>query len=88
MRFYITEETKQELEAKIKELNLHIQENKDKGYYALESYHGGRKMICEEILQSSIVLPVEENFEVNNTIISEKKWMFDKYPNGVIINKQ
>jgi hypothetical protein len=85
MKFYITEETKQELEAKIEELKNELHEETDE--YSVGSRYAALN-VYQKILESSIVLPVEENFEVNNTIISEKKWMFDKYPNGVIINKQ
>jgi hypothetical protein len=93
MKFYISQETKQELEAKVAQLEKYnhliddIENCSDEDCFYIGE-RGGEILALKKILESSIVLPVEESFEVNNTIISEKKWMFDKYPNGVIINKQ
>ena len=84
MKFYITEETKQELEYKITEL-----EAKVKGKPREFVYKQVLQLeIFKEILKSSIVLPVEESFEENNVVITEKRWMFNNYPNGLIINKK
>jgi hypothetical protein len=58
---YLTAEARQEIEAKIEEIDLYIQDNKNKGYYALESYHNGRKMVYNEILSYATILPVYES---------------------------
>jgi hypothetical protein len=78
MKFYISQETKQELEAKIKELN--------KTYYEYANWEGKLRelSVYKEILKSSIVLPVEESWEkyVHPVLVP----FFEKdLPYGIII---
>jgi GH35 family endo-1,4-beta-xylanase len=82
---YLTTEAKQELEAKIAELDLFIKSNKDMGYYALEQFHEGRKMIYQEILASLTILPVEESWDIVNEKTDYGLSDREVYPNGVII---
>jgi hypothetical protein len=80
---YITEEKKKELEAKIAELefiaanDLLQNTERDLAQSSLNIY--------KEILSSAIVLPVEESYEEDGVVLIEKRWMFKKYPKGVII---
>jgi len=91
MGIYITQQKKEELEARISDLDLFIQDNKDKGYYSLECFHGGRKMIYNEILSEAIVLPVEESWEDVELYPPDNESQFKKtmsLKNGVIIKSK
>jgi hypothetical protein len=72
---YLTQEGKQEIEAKIAEIEKQMDTNREFAsvFYALS----GRNLMLKEILSSSTILPVEE---VWNRPSTNKK-----YPNGVII---
>jgi hypothetical protein len=82
MKFYITEETKQEIEVKIKNLE-------DRAYNSgvnTDHYFNcfSKIEILQEILASAIILPVESNMRYVKSydFVDE----FDiEYPNGVII---
>ena len=55
---YLTEQAKQEIEAKIVELDKAIKDPKDE---IMEDYFQGQKSLYEEILQLATILPVEES---------------------------
>ena len=77
---YLTEEAKKAIEEKIAEL--------EKSYSWDEVENTMVFSKCEtykEILSSATILPVEDSCENNGIVLVEKKWMFDRYPNGVII---
>jgi hypothetical protein len=88
---YITQDGKQEIEAKIAEL--------ERGLKVLSLTEGfkdmGKISIYKEILASAIILPVEEDWSIvgNKSIksliddqVEEGKGIFEvHYPNGVII---
>jgi len=81
MKFYITEETKQEIEAKIEQLKKPAPHWN--GIYVSEKTEE-RIELYQEILSSATILPVEENWRefygvVNNTDNTAI------YKNGVII---
>lgn len=72
---YITEEGKQEIEAKIAELEIIKKETRD-------IYVIGQIYMLKQIISSAIILPVEESWEH----IDENTHTIPKvYPNGVII---
>jgi hypothetical protein len=74
MKFYITQETKQEIEAKIAEIE---------SYEGLES---GMADTLKEILSSAIILPVEESwYDTNISAVQPEQKLGKAYPNGVII---
>lgn len=85
MSYYITQQKKEELEAKIAELE---EENKFPIDKWEEGKNQGKIYILEEILSEAIVLPVEESWSraklySHSTPVSISK----DYPNGVIIKK-
>ena len=59
MKIYLTEECKQELEAKIAELEKSIKDPKDE---IMKDYFQGQESLLKEILSSVIILPVEESW--------------------------
>jgi hypothetical protein len=78
---YLTEEGKQEIEAKIAALegiNIHLM----KPSHTLGSLEG-RISTLKEILSSATILPVEESWEGVSRDMSPIDEVF--YPNGVII---
>jgi hypothetical protein len=79
---YLTPEGKQELEAKIAELDKCIEDLKDE---IMKDYFIGKKTLLEEILSSATILPVEENW--SNIIFNGEDEVNaeNNYPNGVII---
>lgn len=81
---YLTQEGKQELEAKIAELDKCIEDLKDE---IMKDYFIGKKTLLEEILSSATILPVEENWNefYNNT---DSLYRTESYSNGVIIKNQ
>ena len=79
MKFYITQETKQEIEAII--TNLKKPAPHYDGIYVSEKADA-RIELYEEILSSATILPVEESWEY----IDENTHTIPKiYPNGVLI---
>jgi hypothetical protein len=84
---YLTEESKQEIEAKIAELEKYKDSDlcKDTRDW---SFVSGKQAALKEVLESATILPVEENwltiFEIHGMrkIISNFQ---DIYPNGLII---
>lgn len=82
MRFYISQQTKEELEAEIAKLKKEI-----KFLTAKDAYENiGKLSVYEQILSNSIVLPVEKSWNHFYGIvdgIDTKSF----YPNGVIIQK-
>jgi hypothetical protein len=74
MKFYITQETKQEIEAKIAEIE---------SYEGLES---GMADTLKEILSSATILPVEESwYDTNISAVQPEQKLGKAYPNGIII---
>jgi hypothetical protein len=84
---YLTEEAKQEIEAKIVEL-----EAKAEYYKSIDSSHRrsgalARIFILQEILESATILPVEKSWKLSVVSITPYKQGLLKslYKNGVII---
>jgi hypothetical protein len=84
---YLTQEGKQELEAKIAELegtNIHLM----KPSHTLGSLEG-RISALKEILSSSTILPVEESWRKCGIVNREdRESVTSDYPNGVIIKSK
>lgn len=89
---YITQEQKEELEAKITHFRnlLNNSEDDDNELYYTGIVHG-----LEFIIDSGIVLPVEEswdnifNKQLQNVVNNIKEPVLEtKYPNGVIIKQK
>jgi hypothetical protein len=92
MKFYITEETKQELEAKIAELELKRDQAAEDNDEAYANNCIGQILAYYEILSSATILPVEESYnDIQHFETSEhgtvirKHLLMANYPNGVII---
>lgn len=78
---YLTQEGKQEIEAKIAELENYTYATQN---IRIEGQNSGMLEILEDILSSAIILPVEEswgNCDKNNLLFKQVQ-----YPNGVIIH--
>jgi hypothetical protein len=88
---YLTEQAKQEIEAKIVELEEYKDSDacKDSRDW---SFVSGKQAIIKEILQSATILPVEESYnniqhfesDEYGTVI-RKHFLMANYSNGVII---
>jgi hypothetical protein len=81
---YLTEESKQGIEAKIVEL-----EAKAEYYKSIDSSHRrsgvlAQIFILQEILKSATILPVEESWD-DFQDISDPLYRQEDYPNGVVI---
>jgi hypothetical protein len=80
---YLTQEGKEEIEKSILELSL----KSERAWAGDRHWYQGRINMLNDILNESIVLPVEESwnqFNMSNkslTLENKKIW----YPNGVII---
>jgi hypothetical protein len=91
MKFYITEETKQEIEAKIAELEYLFEREGEK----FDSRYSGKYYLLKEINSSATILPVEESWDtlhdklLNAVVLprklKDKSFHEENYPNGVII---
>jgi hypothetical protein len=80
---YLTQEGKQEIEAKIAELegtNIHLM----KPSHTLGSLEG-RISALKEILESATILPVEESWDNAIDTHDVENAFVKHYPNGVII---
>jgi hypothetical protein len=79
---YLTQEGKQELEAKIAELEkLALDADKP-------SFRMGQKVILLEILSSATILPVEESWDNAIDTHDVENAFMKHYPNGVIIKSK
>jgi hypothetical protein len=80
MSIYITQQKKEELEARISELDTIRNESSSDN----NDWYLGRIKVLKEILSEAIVLPVEESWDefYNN---SDSLYNQEDYPNGVII---
>ena len=83
MKLYITQETEQEIEDKIAELE-------DKFLLIADSLtsmeNQGRLDMLKEILSSASILPVEESwYDTNISAVQPEQKLGKTYPNGVII---
>jgi hypothetical protein len=90
---YLTQEGKQEIEAKIAELEKYKDSDNCKDPRDW-SFVSGKQAILKEILSSSTILPVEESFytvenklkyHCGRTGCSKDGATLREYPNGVII---
>jgi hypothetical protein len=79
---YLTQEGKEELEAKIAELDECIEDLKDE---IMKDYFIGKKTLLEEILSSATILPVEESWDNAIDTHDVENAFNNYYPNGVII---
>jgi hypothetical protein len=90
---YLTEQSKQEIEAEIAELE---QETKKKSLEFTENKYtcghlSGQCMILKEILASATILPVEESWESASDTIDNNQdelltnCLSKQFPNGIII---
>lgn len=77
---YLTQEGKQEIEAKIAELENYTYATQN---IWIEGQNSGMLEILEDILSSAIILPVEESWESVSDYITSIEQSY--YPNGVII---
>jgi hypothetical protein len=86
---YLTQEAKQEIEAKIAELNK-IALNDER----TEGFRLGRLKELNKILSSATILPVEESWYESVPDNTEEDWdsieyvLKTNYPNGVIIQSK
>jgi hypothetical protein len=78
MKFYITEETKQEIEAKIAELEYLFEREGEK----FDSRYSGKYYLLKEINSSATILPVEESWDNINYHNIRK---YNTHLNGLII---
>jgi hypothetical protein len=79
---FLTQEGKKEIEAKIAYLEKWIQKENDE---CLLGHWKGEKIIYEEILRSSTILPVEESWQDFSESETNFNFNQEHYPNGVII---
>jgi len=79
---YLTEQSKQEIEAKIAELETIRNESSSDN----NDYYLGRLKELEEILSSATILPVEKSLnDIPISVLMAKQNLSEYYPNGVII---
>jgi len=79
---YLTEQSKQEIEAKIAELETIRNESSSDN----NDYYLGRLKELEEVLSSAIILPVEKSLnDIPISVLMAKQNLSEYYPNGVII---
>ena len=85
MVFYISEETKAELEAKIKELNKRMHETEHDDVLAMYQY---RLTELNGVLNNCVVLPVLPNYQDAGifSMKHDREYCEKKYPKGIIIN--
>jgi hypothetical protein len=81
MKFYITEETKQEIEFKIEELKTTLNPKSLKDSYK----DMGKISIYKEILKNSIILIEDNWYNVLDNISGNPQCRKTTYENGVII---
>jgi predicted glycosyltransferase involved in capsule biosynthesis len=86
---YLTPESKQEIEAKIAELEQYAHEESDIDgiqFSDADSFdigeRNGKILKLKEILSSATILPVEESWE---TAVDRETILYVNYPNGLII---
>lgn len=84
MKFYVSEETKAELEAKIKDLNKRMQEAKHDDVVAMYQH---RLTELHGVLNNCIVLPVLPNYQEAGifSMKHDREYCEKKYPKGIII---
>ncbi len=79
---YLTEQSKQEIEAKIAELETIRNESSSDN----NDYYLGRLKELEEVLSSATILPVEKSLnDIPISVLMAKQNLSEYYPNGVII---
>jgi hypothetical protein len=83
MKFYIDEKTKQEIEAKIAELE-DVKTNCKTDYEWNESVV--EQNVYKKVLESATILPVKRHwYGIIDVVITD---VLEKYPKGVIIQSQ
>lgn len=90
---YLTEEGKQEIEARIAKIKIELKSSEEMDEYGIGSIYAALD-VYEKILSSAIILPVEESWDniddkiinavINNEVFN-KPYHETEYPNGVII---
>jgi hypothetical protein len=80
---YLTEQGKQEIEAKIAELELNEKIHEKNGFIMGANMNHGFVDALKEMLSSATILPVEESWEPVSDYITSIEQSY--YPNGVII---
>ena len=83
---YLTEQGKQELEAKIAELELNEKIHEKNGFIMGANMNHGFVDALKEILSSATILPVEKSWESVSDYITSIEQSY--YPNGVIIHSK
>jgi len=86
---YLTQEAKQEIEAKIVELEKSIKDPKDE---IMRDYFQGQESLLKEILSSATILPEETSWNEIQPIETQEwgtvirmNYLMANYPQGVII---
>jgi hypothetical protein len=88
MKFYITEETKQEIKAKIDELELVNKTEIENEWKVRAGVTYGVISILKEILSSATIISSVESWDdVYDMLVGINTFPID-YKNGVIINKK
>ena len=88
---YLTEEGKQEIEARIDKLNKNISNFDENSAFLNIHYteYVKEKQILLKLLDSAIILPVKENLKaLPLSVLAGKQDIKDYYPNGVIIQSK
>jgi diketogulonate reductase-like aldo/keto reductase len=79
---YLTEQAKQEIEAKIKQLVIKSEKQYKEGLTHSWSVTQGKIHSLKEILESATVLPAVESWEL---AVDRETILTVHYPNGIII---
>jgi hypothetical protein len=83
---YLTEEAKQQLEAKIAELELVNKIEIENKWEVKAGVTFGCILMLNEILSSATILPVEESLnDIPISVLMGKQNLSEYHPNGVII---
>jgi hypothetical protein len=82
---YLTPEGKQELEAKIAELELNEEIHVKNGFMMGANMNHGFVDALKEILSSATILPVEESWDKVYEKTFSQAFVEKDYPNGLII---
>ncbi len=81
---YLTEQAKQEIEAKIAELIIELKSSEETDEYGIGSIYAALG-VYEKILSSATILPVEESWKDVYDMLSINTLPNHTYKNGVII---
>lgn len=78
---YLTEQSKQEIEARIAKIKIELKSSEEMDEYGIGSIYAALD-VYEKILSSAIILPVEESWGNMPIGLNESEL---SYPQGVII---